>query len=148
MKRRPRAGGRRGSLLVQVLVMGTMMLVLAGALMKMILLHYGLTAQTVENLRNRNDAEASLQAVVAAWTAAGQNCTANTAQGGLVVVGGSQCVYNPSRPCDCTCTVTITVVDPVTNVSTPQTFPPVTAAINPTSGACELTIKKDYDPTF
>ena len=123
---------RRGSLLVQVLVMGTMMLILAGALMRMVLMHYGLTNQTVENVKARSLAESSLEAVLSAWAAKGKICENFDDPDIKVKVRGC------GSPGSCNCTCTVKIGD-----DKEQEVQATNA-----SGSCRINIKYGYEPTL
>lgn len=128
----------RGSILVQVLIMGALLLILVTILIKGVTQHYQFGALATAGSSAGQNSQASIDAVQSAWTLfnGGRNCTSNTWPNGDKVCCDVACdnaKINTCTTAGCTCTVQINGV----------AYPSVTAAAN-AAGNCQLSIQKSY----
>lgn len=125
--------GRRGSVLVHVLITSIVCSVIATGLLRMMMFRYQATTRVEESSRAKKYTEAALHRIVSGWNAAGggQYCADGP--------GGSEswtCTGTPGTAignCACNCNVTITPPSPLLPVT-------VTVTAAAVGGRCALTI--------
>jgi Tfp pilus assembly protein PilX len=88
--------GRRGSVLLHVLVTGTLVALIAASLMRVALLRYQVTSRTVATNLERRLAEAALNTITSDWNQTGNVCSP-------VTIAGYSCT-GTAGTCACRCT--------------------------------------------
>lgn len=89
--------GRRGSVLVHVLITGVIVAVIAGGLLRMILMNYIAVDRASKGAQNRKEAEAMLQMALTYWNKSNVVCSTTAL---------FPCTPNYTTPpgtCNCTC---------------------------------------------
>lgn len=93
----PKNLGRRGSILLHVMVTGALMALIAATLLRMSMLRYQMGGRGANMLQEKRDDSGAMAAVIGAWNSANSVCGANPFNFG----GG--CAANPGT-CSCSCT--------------------------------------------
>lgn len=89
--------GRRGSVLVHVLITGVVVAVIAGGLLRMILMNYIAVDRASKGAQNRKEAEAVLQRALTYWNKSNQVCSSDATFFPCAGAGVG------ANTCDCSC---------------------------------------------
>ena len=84
----------RGSILLQVMVTGVVMALIAASLMRITMMRHQMISRSVNRLQEKRDDHQALAMLISAWNSAGQTCANN--------VPRYRC--SPPGACGCTCT--------------------------------------------
>lgn len=87
----------RGSILLQVMVTGVVMALIAASLMRITMMRHQMISRSVSRLQEKRDDHQALALIISAWNSAGQVCANN--------VRGYTC-RGIAGNCGCTCTPT------------------------------------------
>lgn len=120
---RPRhAAGRRGSVLLHVLVTGALVALIAATLMRMSMLRYTIASRGGKQLQERRYDQAALNSIISNWNTVNTVCANNVPNYNCAPASGA-----PPGTCGCTCTPTL------------ANFPTVTTGN--VGGNCQLNIQ-------
>lgn len=89
--------GRRGSVLVHVLITGIIVAFIAGGLLRMVLMNYIAVDRASKGSQNRKEAEAMLQRALTYWNKTNSVCSTNVTYFPCVGAGVG------ANTCDCSC---------------------------------------------
>jgi hypothetical protein len=92
--------GRRGSILLHVMVTGALLALIAATLLRMSMLRYQMGGRGASVLAEKRDDQGALANVLAAWNANNAVCSA--------VPTGYSCGALSAGTCNCSCSTTLT----------------------------------------
>lgn len=121
MRLRCVAAGRRGSVLLHVLVTGVLVALIAATLLRMSVLRYTLASRGGKALAEKRYDQAGFHAILTNWNQANTVCANNVPNYSCAPASAS-----PPGTCSCTCSPTL------------ANFPTVTASL--VGGNCQLNI--------
>jgi Tfp pilus assembly protein PilX len=126
--------GKKGSVLLHVLMTGVVIALVAATLLRLTMLRYEVTAHATQTTAERRYDEAALAMLLTQWNAGNVYC-ANVASGGVTYScsGGAAGYAAPLSNCACTCT------------TVSANYPPTVTGSGSTPN-CKLSMTSDVDP--
>jgi len=123
--------GKRGSVLLHVLMTGALLALISATILRLAMLRYMVTARTTNTTKERRYDEAAVSLLVSKWNATNVYCA--NVPNYYTCSGGAAGSPAPLTSCNCNCTP---VGGPLT-----ANFPTVFAITPPNTPPCQLSVQ-------